>query len=256
MTGNAKLYKYLDVDGGIKMLHHSNLQFTNATRLNDPYDCHPALFDFSNAPEDPYNLQPKDFRVKKGKLDTENLRNRAWICSLSKVHNSLPMWNHYSKNHEGVCIGLDLDKAHKYLSRIQSGIYVGAMEMNVQYSDVIEKHDYFHDTKDTFHYQLSTKAKAWEHEHEFRLLLINPNPAFVPMVFPETNNKTSINDWREMLARPHLGSECFDSLYLGVKIDPKKRKEIIAEARKCNPEIKIYQMHIDPEVPRLKEELL
>ena len=36
------LYKYLDIDGGLAMLHNSNLQFTNSTRLNDPFDCHPV----------------------------------------------------------------------------------------------------------------------------------------------------------------------------------------------------------------------
>jgi len=77
--------------GGLMMLHNSNLQFTNATRLNDPFDCHPALFDFSHAPEYSYNWPPKDFMVEKGKTDTENLRNSAWICSLSKIHNSLLM---------------------------------------------------------------------------------------------------------------------------------------------------------------------
>lgn len=30
------LYKYLDAKGGLMMLRGSNLQFTNATRLNDP----------------------------------------------------------------------------------------------------------------------------------------------------------------------------------------------------------------------------
>lgn len=61
MTRNIKLYKYLDVNGGLMMLHNSNLQFTNATRLNDPFDCHPALFDFSHAPEYPYNWPSKDY---------------------------------------------------------------------------------------------------------------------------------------------------------------------------------------------------
>ena len=37
------LYKYLDFQGWLKMLENSNLQFTNATQLNDPFDCHPAL---------------------------------------------------------------------------------------------------------------------------------------------------------------------------------------------------------------------
>lgn len=41
----TRLYKYLDVRGGLAMLAHCNLQFTNVTRFNDPFDCHPALFE-------------------------------------------------------------------------------------------------------------------------------------------------------------------------------------------------------------------
>ena len=48
------LFKYLDVSGAASMLYYKNLQFTNATRLNDPFDCHPALFDYSNAPVSPH----------------------------------------------------------------------------------------------------------------------------------------------------------------------------------------------------------
>lgn len=47
----AKLYKYLDYYGRLMMLHYGNLQFTNATKLNDPFDCHPSLFDFSFVPK-------------------------------------------------------------------------------------------------------------------------------------------------------------------------------------------------------------
>jgi len=47
----AKLYKYLDFNGGLMMLYYKDFQFTNATQLNDPFDCHPALIDFSNAPK-------------------------------------------------------------------------------------------------------------------------------------------------------------------------------------------------------------
>ena len=45
----VKLYKYLDFTGGLMMLHYSNLQFTNATQLNDPFDCHPSLIDFERS---------------------------------------------------------------------------------------------------------------------------------------------------------------------------------------------------------------
>ena len=262
MTSNVKLYKYLDVNGGLMMLHYSNLQFTNATRLNDPFDCHPALFDFSNAPEYPHNWPPKDFLVKKGKIDTENRRNSAWICSLSKIHDSLLMWSYYG-NHKGVCIGLDMEKANKYLSRIQCGIYLGAMEMEVQYLDVIDKPDYFGDLKDFFRYQLSTKAKAWEHEQEVRLLLLDPTPAwnnsnpfYAPMGLSYKPKRKEVLDWKDVRAYPHLGGECFESLYLGIRIEPKKRERIISEARNCNPAIKIYQMEVDPEAFKLNEVLI
>ena len=255
----SNLYKYLDVEGGLKMIQYRNLQFTNATRLNDPFDCHPALFDFSNAPEYPYNWPQKDFLIGKGKTDTENIRNSAWICSLSKIHDSLLMWSYYG-NHRGICIGLDMEKANKYLSRIHCKIHIGAFELEVQYRDVIDKPDYFRDPEDFIRYQLSTKAKAWEHEQEVRLLLIDPtpnggfgHPCYAPMALPyKPENKKDIIDWKEVRAYPHLGGECFDSLYLGVKIDPDKRETIISEARKCNPGIKIYQMTIDPEAFRLK----
>lgn len=262
MTCNVTLYKYLDVKGGLMMLQNSNLQFTNATRLNDPFDCHPALFDYSNAPVK-YNWPPDDFLREKGINDMKNLRNSAWICSLSKVYDSLLMWTYYG-DHKGICIGLDIENANKYLSRILCKFYVGALRMEVQYKDVIDKTDYFHNASDYFHYLLSTKAEAWKHEQEVRLVLLDPTPSgtsnhpcFAPMGLPyEPKNRNEVIDWKEVRAYPHLGSECFVSLYLGIKIDKQKKKEIITEARKCNPDIKIYQMTIEPEGFRLKEDLI
>ena len=37
------LYKYLDVNGAIMMLHYSNLMCANATTFNDPFDCHGSV---------------------------------------------------------------------------------------------------------------------------------------------------------------------------------------------------------------------
>ena len=34
----SKLYKYIDANGGLKMLQNSNLQFTNASKFNDPLE--------------------------------------------------------------------------------------------------------------------------------------------------------------------------------------------------------------------------
>ena len=257
------LYKYLDAKGGLMMLQGSNLQFTNATRLNDPFDCHPALFDYSNAPTNKYNWPPTDFLKQKGKTDMENQRNKTWICSLSKIHDSLLMWSYYG-NHKGVCVGLDMEKAQKYLSQIMCSFFIGAMAMEVQYRDIIEKPDYFHSRQDYFRYQLSTKAKAWEHEQEVRLLLIDPTPAgsinhpcFAPMTLPyKPKDENEVIDWKEVRAYPRIGGECFGVLYLGINIDKEEKEEIIKVAHRRNPEIKIYQMTTDPEAFRLKEEII
>ena len=60
--GKARLYKYLDFNDGL-MLHYGNLQFTNATRLNDPFDCHPSLINFSNVPKEKLNPDIKIFQM-------------------------------------------------------------------------------------------------------------------------------------------------------------------------------------------------
>ncbi len=252
--GNAKLYKYLDLDGGLLMLHNSNLQFTNATRLNDPFDCHPALYDFSNVPVNKKNWPPADFLIEKGICDMEYLRNRAWICSLSKVHNALLMWTYYA-NHKGICIGLDMEKVRKKLSRIHCGIYMGALEMEVMYRDVIEKPDYFHDDRDYLGYLLSTKAKEWEHEQEVRLVILEPSSTLMALPNKTRKRKKEI-DWSELRAFPYLGGECFESLYLGIQISDEDKENCIKEARKCNPDINIYQMEPDPNAFRLKEVLI
>lgn len=105
------LYKYLNIDGAEWMLgmrekrEYPNLQFTNATQLNDPFDCHPNLVDFSDMPQIDI-LWSKEKCEKRALL----LRKNTWLCSLSKKYNTLLMWSHYCSNHQGICIGLNMKK--------------------------------------------------------------------------------------------------------------------------------------------------
>lgn len=248
----TKLYKYLDSNGGLKMLEYSNLQFTNATKLNDPFDCHPALINFSNVPKEACKAWSADDIAWLMSSKFQRNRDKAWICSLSKNHDSMLMWAYYG-NHKGVCIGLDMDKAKQYLDNIQCSVFRGALEFDVQYKEVIEKPDFFHERIDYYRYQYSTKAKEWKHEQEVRLVLIEPSLAFTPMALPYEPKEGEVTDWKEVRAYPKIGGECFDSLYLGIKIDEEKKAEIIKTALTLNPDIKIYQMEIDPKAFRLKE---
>lgn len=255
MTSN--LYKYLDADGALKMLKYHNLQFTNATKLNDPFDCHPSLIDFSNVPAEKCRVwSAKDISVLESS-PYKRIHETAWICSLSKVYDSLLMWSYYGA-HKGVCIGLDMTKAREYL-HIPNGVYLEALEMEVQYRDVVEKTDYYRHKGlvDYWRYQLSTKAKAWEHEKEVRLVLIKPFNSGAPYDYAQEACKEDGSvDYQDVRFYPSIGKECFSALYLGVNIDKKKEQSLIETARNCNPEMNIYRMTIDPNAFRLVPELI
>jgi len=247
-----KLYKYLDADGGLAMLSNGNIQFTNATKLNDPFDCHPSLIDFSHVPTERARAWGKEAIMDLESNRYEHNRDNTWLCSLSKNYDSLLMWSYYNC-HKGICIGIDMEKADKYLSRISGSIILGYIKFEVQYKDIIEKPDYFKSHEDLWTYQLSTKAKAWEHEQEVRLVIVDPSgrtPYYVPSEF---KNKEKI-DYKEIRFIPKLGGECYDSIYLGVNINDEKRKEIIKAAKNLNPDIKMYQMEADANAFKLQTE--
>ena len=164
------------------------------------------------------------------------------------------MWSYYSK-HKGICIGLDMEKVRKCLSRMHGSVMIGCSEVEVQYKDIVEKPDYFRDAKNFFHYQISTKAKAWEHEQEVRLFILNPFPIYMALLPGQNDDKGPI-DWKEVRAFPEIGGECFESVFLGINMNAEEKSKIIRVARKLNPDIKIFQMEIDANAFRLSTKLI
>lgn len=249
---SIKLYKYLDADGGLTMLSNGNIQFTNATKLNDPFDCHPSLIDFTQVPTERAKTWGKEAIMDLESSRYEHNRDNSWLCSLSKNYDSLLMWSYYNC-HKGICIGIDMEKADKYLSRIWGLIHLGYKKFEVLYKDIIEKPDYFKSREDLWRYQLSTKAKAWEHEQEVRLVIVDPSRIF-PHYVPKEFQKKEIIDYKEIRFVPKLGGECYDSIYLGVNIDEEMQNKIIKAAKNLNPTIKIFQMKADANAFKLQTE--
>lgn len=237
------LYKYLDINGAKMMLQNSNLMYANAMTFNDPFDCHPSLINFSDVPESICGNWSDDIVAGVSKNRHENYRNNLWICSLSKLYDSILMWSYYNK-HEGVCIGLNMDNVAKCID-IRYGMMVCSSGKEVQYKDVVDKPNYYRDREDFFNYQVYTKAKAWEHEQEVRLFIYKPSAMFMSLLsFQHDRNEF---DHKEIRTFVRLSAECFESIYFGVKIDKERKEEIIQLAKTLNPDIKIYQMNIDPQ---------
>lgn len=245
---NSIVFKYLDIEGAKAMLSSSNLQFTNATKLNDPFDCHPGLIDFSKITSERAKGWGREDTIL---MDAELYRRnyeRAWICCLSKVRDSILMWTFYAKNHTGVCIGLDIEKIQLHIDYM-----LGTMVLNdcweVEYRNIIDKPDFYSKSKDYFSYQLKTKAREWEYEQEVRMLIFEPVPWI--MSLNRESKKNEVIDWREVRAYPQISGDCFAAIYLGVNIGDQDRVEIIKTSRNLNPNIHIYQMTINPNALRL-----
>lgn len=252
------LYKYLDIEGAKCMIGNMDLQFTNASQLNDPFDCHPKLIDYSNVPK--VKLQgwiPKEWWIEKEEKDALRLRNETWICSLSKVKDSLLMWSHYCFNHKGICIGLDIDKVMECVPPMFGSLYIKPIVLDVKYQDIIERPNAYNSVIDRLSYQWGTKAKDWEYEQEVRLVMPNPNPryaCFTPQQ-AELNKKypEKIWNWCEMRHYLSFNKECFESIYFGINIEQSEKEKIIKYVRKkLSPQIKLYQMEVDENAFRLK----
>ena len=250
------LYKYLDIKGGKMMIGNMNLQFTNASQLNDPFDCHPKLLDYSNVPDSrAHGRIQKEWRQEIEENDALNLRNDTWLTSFSKVNDSLLMWAHYCNNHSGICVGIDMEK----VPPMRGQIYLEPFEIEGQYTDIINRPDGYRVA--SWQYQWRTKAKEWAYEQEVRLVIPKPSPVYAALtpaqVEEEKKNKNKIWDWKEIHHYIDLPGDCFESIYFGVKIDPAEKDKIINFARtKLNPDIKLYQMQVDENAFRLKAELI
>ena len=246
------LYKYIDIEGAKYMLGEKNLQFTNASQLNDPFDCHPKLLDYSNVPK--HKLQgwiPEEWWKMKEENDATNLRNRTWLCSLSRVNDSLLMWSHYCYNHKGVCIGLNIDVVKNSVPPVFDSI----REIEVQYQDIIERPNAYKGQQHLFGgcYQWMAKAKDWEYEKEVRLIMYNPSGMYAALTPEQYKHPKEVWDGREIHQYLPLRGECFDSMYFGINIDQKERDKIIKfVCKKINPQIKLYQMQVDDNAFRLQ----
>lgn len=257
------LYKYLDIIGAKYMIGATkpktlpNLQFTNASQLNDPFDCHPKLFDHTHLPDEVLRVPDKEyhkFMVEKSECDAENMRNDTWLCSLSKVHDSILMWSHYCRNHTGICIGLNMEKVHNSVPSMFSSLYCELLEYEVQYKDIIERPT---PDRSPWDYQLCTKAYEWKYEQEVRLITYKPSGYYEKL--SDEQIKASIRgeviDGRAIRQYMPLNDDCLDSIYFGINIDPKEKEKFINFIRtELNPNCQLYQMAIDDNAFRLKAE--
>ena len=227
------------------MIGNSNLQFTNATQLNDPFDCHPNLIDFDSKTKDSRPGIHKQWAMEIEENRAFNRRNDTWLCSLSKINDSILMWSHYCRNHSGVCIGLNMEKVRESYPPMFS--FMQPILLDVQYQDILE-----HPGQNTWFYQFQTKAIEWEYEKEVRLIVLKPSGMYAILSPDQVKCKEEI-DWKEVRHYLPIKGECFESIYFGINTKAEDKEKIINYALTyVNPNLKVYQMTVDEKAFRLK----
>ena len=228
-------YKYLgfdsnfDKDSGNLMLSNSNLQFTRASKLNDPFDCDSELLDFTRYEVD-YEMQ---YGEPANQIELfEQSREGYMVCSLSRTYKSLLMWSYYNQ-HKGICLGLDVEKVLDCLKRDYPKAKDFLTPFDVTYSEEFSKLDYAKHQEDSFRYIIRQKAIDWCHEREVRMIV---HAALI-------NGDMFYGDdyWR-----PKIDGDCFTSIYLGAKIEEVYKEMIIDAAQSLNHRIQIFQMQKNP----------
>ena len=247
------LYKYIDIEGAMWMLgmekgrRYPNLQFTNPSKMNDPFDCDKNLLDYSDIPDAMTNgWIPKEWLREKEINDAHNKRYFAWICSLSKVKDELLMWTHYCNNQSGICVGLDIDNIIQNVHPLFDSMYSEPLVEEVQYRDIRQRPDF---KTVPWDYQLVTKDKRWEYEQEVRLIF--PHATHLYAEFSESAKSNDATELRDYLP---LKKECFESIYFGVNTISEEKEKIIKHMRKLNPNCKLFQMKVDEDAFRLNSE--
>jgi len=208
------LYKYLPPER-IDVLRDGLIRLTQAAALNDPFDCKVRYLNPDEVSHDLKGERCCLLSYVQG-LQYSLLRDERvstlYLCLTEKT-DSLLMWSHYAKNHEGFLIGFDV--THEFFSKDEdaTGLWkvtytnkrpafpkeVLEEELSRQpginpYGSLnaffLGEHRFNPDTtKSDYRF---IKSKEWEYEHEWRLIrrikppyiITHDGPPFPVYLFP------------------------------------------------------------------------
>ena len=166
------------------IIRNSALHYSRPQTFNDPFDCRLSL-DFNNTrAEILHYLQrrrpkvPKEYIAKlllTWSQDREAFKQRIngvlhrslaehGICCFAPDASSVLMWSHYTESHRGLCLKFDLLADPSAFS----------IPFKVEYHEEYPKWNHFTSAEgDTVTKMITSKAKAWEYEQEYRVLKFN-----------------------------------------------------------------------------------
>lgn len=196
---SPSLFKYFSPTGIAKTIEGNELKWGLPCELNDPFEATPGGY----APEDfvPYcrlnnidGIDQADLAILDMMRDWQKFKQdvstfTAFI-SFSEVCDSILMWSHYGKDHKGACIEFDSGVLEDKIDCLEPVKYAPGKDDERAKAPLPTSPFGDNDPK----YQnkvrmfLSYKAKEWEYEREWRLMV----PPLAPCIRSEKSGDGTI----------------------------------------------------------------
>lgn len=241
---NFFLYKYMPANYfNIRNIETQKIHLTKNGVLNDIYEGLPSV----------------DLELKMD--DVNKLDGLAVMTCFTETNDSMLMWSHYANSHEGICVQYDLknnfDDRCNARGHLYPVIYEDKRPIKRDISELVDSYrelcraveeDYTYDCgleMDDILPLFLVKGEDWKYEKEWRIIY--------------TKKQLYDEDLKELYSG-NIKFECISAIYLGYRIHPEIRNNILEICRRIStPErkIRVYQAKLDNEKYKiLFEEIL
>ena len=202
---------FAGIDALREMIVEEKIWYSKPSSFNDP-------FEFQNIK----CVGFKNHRLASNQINRRNtpygesLLSRCGIICFCNNNTDIRMWAYYADGHRGICICFKCEKSPFFDNRLY----------NVTYDDdIVEFEIHLNDMDgNLFLRQVSTKAKCWKHEGEYRI--VNP---------PSSIHKSDGYGLKPFPAN------LIEGIIFGLKTPPEHKKEIIEIIGQKHDQINLYQ---------------
>lgn len=188
--------------------------------MNDPFELAP------------YDISDREFRTTHKKLVKEFAKKLGLIC-LSETKSSPAMWAHFTNNHEGACLELDVTYDSLFKVTYDNDKLFKGIDLTT-YST--------HVNRDNIKTIYGTKSKDWSYEKEHRLLV----PLNNPVVTSDGDNHFlpfhRKQDGSFVLKRIYVGYRCWLGINeLSIDVKDYRHKAEVVQTRPAFGKFKVVR---------------
>lgn len=212
-------------DAILKDILENRITLSNPMRFNDPMDPILKVWIQNSKTEARNRTDKKYFKMARNAL--KHLRICCMMDSLNSQANLPLMWSHYANSHKGIAIGYEITQSN-IDSNCDSNHVLRLCKVKYRnYKPICNE--------TTMDNALLAKASCWNYENEYRLVYFTADTEEIKKV--DANGKIAYNNFVS------LAGFRISDLYLGTRIDSKKKSDILGIARRKG--IVVYQMEYD-----------